>query len=107
MTAIQKSVDTCIVIVDVNVGSENIHMGMLADSVQEVVDIEPNHIEPAPRLGTKLNTDFIRGMGKRDENFLIILDIDKVLSSDDLALLDIQKNVKHQENASDELLAVG
>ena len=84
MNAIEKTVDTCIVIVEVVMGSESLQVGMLADSVQEVVDIDPSQIEPAPKLGTRLNTDFICGMGKRDEMFLIILDIDKVLSADEV-----------------------
>ena len=85
MSAIEKTVDTCIVIVEVAIGSESLQVGMLADSVQEVVDIDPTNIEPAPKLGSRLNTDFIRGMGKRDEMFLIILDIDKVLSADEIS----------------------
>ena len=88
MTAIEKTVDTCIVIVDVNLGADSLHVGMLADSVQEVVDIDPSHVEPAPKLGTRLRTDFIRGMGKRDDRFLIILDIDKVLSHEEFCAID-------------------
>jgi purine-binding chemotaxis protein CheW len=57
----------------------------MADSVQEVLDLEPDEIEPPPKIGTKLNTDFIRGMGKRDEQFIIILNIDKVFSADELS----------------------
>jgi len=88
MTAIEKSVDTCIVIVEVSLGTDFMHVGMLADSVQEVVDIDPSQVEPAPTLGTRLRTDFIRGMGKRDDKFLIILDIDKVLSREELSTID-------------------
>jgi purine-binding chemotaxis protein CheW len=55
--------------------------------VQEVLDLDEEHIAPAPRIGTKLRTEFIRGMGKRDDRFIIILDIDKVFSSDELATL--------------------
>jgi len=47
--------------------------------------MEPDKIEPAPHLGTKLNTEFIKGMGKLDNDFVMILDIDKVFASDDLA----------------------
>lgn len=85
MGSIKRTVDTCIVIVEVNIDGETIQMGALADSVQEVVDVDPNQIGPAPTLGTKLNTDFIEGMAKRGDNFLIILDIDKVLSTDDIS----------------------
>ncbi|MEZ5359718.1 MAG: chemotaxis protein CheW [Candidatus Zixiibacteriota bacterium] len=85
MSAIEKAVDTCIIIAEVTIDGDIIQMGALADSVQEVVDIDPGNISPPPTLGTKLNTDFIKGMGKRGEEFLIILDIDKVLASSDLA----------------------
>ena len=54
--------------------------------MEEVLDLEPGQIEPAPRIGTRLRTEFIKGMGKRDGQFIIILDIDKVFSSDELAL---------------------
>ena len=85
MSATEKTVNTCIVIVEIDIDGELMDMGVLTDSVQEVLDLDPGQIEPPPRLGTKLNTEFIRGMGKRNDRFLIILDIDKVLSSDELA----------------------
>jgi purine-binding chemotaxis protein CheW len=59
-------------------------LGALADSVQEVMELEPEQIEPAPKIGTKLDTAFIKGMGKRDETFIILLDIDKVFSNEEL-----------------------
>jgi len=92
MSAVEKTVDTCIVIVEVEIGSDLLHVGMLADSVQEVVDIDPHQIESAPKLGTRLKTDFIKGMAKRDDKFNIILDIDKVLSGDDLQMLGAVRN---------------
>jgi len=80
-------VNTCIIIAEVTVDNDTTVLGALADSVQEVMDLEPGHIEPAPKIGTRLNTEFIRGMGKRDNTFVIILDIDKVFSIDELALV--------------------
>jgi purine-binding chemotaxis protein CheW len=62
-------------------------LGALADAVQEVIDLGPEHIAPAPRIGTKLKTDFIKGMGKQNDRFVIILDIDQVFSADDLSLV--------------------
>jgi purine-binding chemotaxis protein CheW len=85
MAKTEKTVNTCIIIVEINLEGETTVLGALADSVQEVLDMEPHQIEPAPRIGTKLNTEFIRGMGKRDEQFIIILDIDKVFTSAELA----------------------
>ena len=52
-----------------------------------MIDLEAGQIEPAPRLGTSIHAQFIRGMGKREENFVIILDVDKVFSSDELSLV--------------------
>lgn len=84
MSKTEKTVNTCIIIVEVAVDSETAILGALADSVQEVMDLEPGSIEAAPRIGTRLNTEFIKGMGKRDNSFVIILDIDKVFSVDEL-----------------------
>ncbi|KAF0217436.1 MAG: purine-binding chemotaxis protein [Geobacteraceae bacterium] len=86
MTETDKTLNTCIIIVEIAVDGECTVIGAMADSVQEVIDLEPEQIEPPPRIGTKLNTEFIRGMGKRDDQFIIILDIDKVFSSADLAI---------------------
>ncbi len=80
----EKTVDTCIVVVEINIDGETTILGALVDSVQEVFELEPSQIEPAPRIGTKLRTDFILGMGKRDDQFVIILDIDKVFSCEEL-----------------------
>ncbi len=84
----EKTVDTCIIVVEVSFDEENTIIGALVDSVQEVFELEPDQIEPAPRIGTHLRTEFIKGMGKRDERFIILLDIDKVFSSGELAAID-------------------
>jgi purine-binding chemotaxis protein CheW len=83
----EKTVNTRIIIGQVAIEGEETILGVLADSVHEVMDLEPEKIEPAPKIGTKLNTDFIKGMGKRDEDFVMILDIDKVFSADDLTIV--------------------
>ncbi len=85
MQRTEQTVNTCIIIVEVHLDGENTVIGALADSVQEVIELDPTQIEPAPRIGTRLNTEFIRGMGKRDEQFVIILDIEKVFSAEELA----------------------
>jgi purine-binding chemotaxis protein CheW len=83
----EKTVNTCIIIVEISLDGDTAVLGALADSVQEVIELEPGQIEPAPRIGTRLRTEFIRGMGKRDEHFIIILDIDRVFSADELSLV--------------------
>jgi purine-binding chemotaxis protein CheW len=85
MTLTERTVNTCIIITEVSVDNETAVLGILADSVQEVMDLDQSHIEPAPRIGTRLNTEFIKGMGTRDDSFVILLDIDRIFSSDDLA----------------------
>lgn len=87
MPRTEKTVNTCIIIVEISIEGETTILGALADSVQEVIDLEPGQIEPAPRIGTRLRTEFIRGMGKRDSHFIMILDIDKVFSADELSLV--------------------
>jgi len=87
MSATEKTVNTCVIITEVTVDNDTTVLGALADSVQEVIDLTPADISPAPKIGTRLRTEFIRGMGKRDDRFIIILDIDKVFSSDELAVV--------------------
>ena len=60
-------------------------LGALVDSVQEVFELEPEEIEPPPHIGDRVRTDFIKGMGKRDDKFVMILDIDRVFTAEDLA----------------------
>lgn len=94
----EKTVNTCIVVVEVNLEDTTTVIGALVDSVQEVFEIEPHNIEPAPKIGTKLKTDFIKGMGKQDDKFIIILDIDKVFTTDELELVQDTTNYKPELN---------
>ncbi|MBN1847253.1 MAG: chemotaxis protein CheW [Deltaproteobacteria bacterium] len=87
MSITEKTVDTCIIIMEISLEGESTLLGALADSVQEVLTLEPDQIEPPPRIGTRLKTEFIKGMGKKNDEFVIILDIDKVFSSEELTLL--------------------
>lgn len=87
MSRTEKTVNTCIIIVEIEIDGETTVLGALADSVQEVVGLDPDQIEPPPRIGTRVKTTFIKGMGKRDSGFIIILDIDKVFSVDELTVL--------------------
>ena len=80
----EAGVDACIVIAEVEVDGEPMVLGALADAVQEVIELDEGQIEPPPRMGTRLRTDFIRGMGRRDDAFLILLDVDRVLSAGEI-----------------------
>jgi purine-binding chemotaxis protein CheW len=85
MPGTDRTVNTCIIIVEVDMGGEQTVLGALSDSVKEVLDIEPKDIEPAPRMGTSIKADFIKGIGKQNDTFIILLDIDKVFSEEELA----------------------
>ena len=81
----EATVDTCIIVVEVKFEEENMILGALVDSVQEVFELDPADIEAAPKIGTQHNTDYIKGMGKREDRFIIILNIDKVFSTEDIS----------------------
>jgi purine-binding chemotaxis protein CheW len=85
MSKTEKTVNTCIVVVEMMIEGESTIIGALADSVEEVIDLEPEHIQPAPKMGTQIRTEFIKGMGTRDAQFIMILDIDRVFSAEELS----------------------
>ena len=92
MSKTEKTVNTCIVVMEMLVEGEATVIGALADSVEEVIDLEPEQIQPAPRIGTQIRTDFIKGMGKHDEQFVVILDIDRVFSAEELSAVRAPEN---------------
>ncbi|MBN2711066.1 MAG: purine-binding chemotaxis protein CheW [Planctomycetes bacterium] len=75
--------ETCVIVVEV----DSTLMGIIVDTVREVMDISEKDIEDAPRFGTKVNTEFILGMGKVGEKVKILLDIEKVLSGEELVVM--------------------
>ena len=78
---------TRIVVMELDLDGESTVVGGIADSVHEVIELEPAHINPPPRLAMRWRTELIRGMGRRGDDFLIILDIARVFSTDELALM--------------------
>ena len=78
---------SCIVIIEVESGEEKQDVGVVVDSVSEVLEIPSAEIEPAPSFGARIRADFISGMGKVNGQFVIILDANRVLSVDEMAML--------------------
>lgn len=72
---------SCVVLVDVEVESENLVVGLLADSVHEVVEIPAENIEPPPSFGTRVNIDFLESLGRNGDRFVLILAIDRLLTA--------------------------
>ncbi|MDE2145810.1 MAG: purine-binding chemotaxis protein CheW [Burkholderiales bacterium] len=78
---------TCIVIFDAMRDGERVELGLLVDAVSEVIEIAAGAIEPPPNFGTAVRRDFIRGMGKVAQRFVIILEPDKALDVEEMAAL--------------------
>lgn len=86
LAKIERTVDSRFIIMEIELDQERVVLGALVDSVQEVMELDPDHIEPPSCIGARLRSEFIRGMGKRNSDLIMILDIDRVFSSDELAV---------------------
>ena len=100
----EKSVDTCIIVMEIETEEDKTVLGALVDSVQEVFELEPHQIEPPPRLGTRWRTEFIKGIGKRNTELIIILDIDRVFSSFDMVRMQDTVSTSSPQGAREEEL---
>jgi len=87
MPPIDYSERTCIIVVEIAGQAGTIQIGIVVDAVSEVLNIKKDEIEETPTFGTKLNTGYILGMAKMEGGVKILLDIDQVLSGDELSLL--------------------
>lgn len=77
---------TCILAVETKVGAEQLTLGVLADAVNEVLDLPAEAIEPPPSFGTGVRLDYLTGMGKVGKGFVLLLDVDRVVSASELEL---------------------
>ena len=88
MPAIDYSERTCIIVVEIAGQAGTVQIGIVVDAVSEVLNIKGEDIEETPTFGAKLNTGYILGMAKMEGGVKILLDIDQVLSGDELSLLE-------------------
>jgi purine-binding chemotaxis protein CheW len=88
MGVVDSTDRTCIIVVEIESQSGTVMMGILVDSVSEVLNIKGEEIEDTPTFGTKVDTDYILGMAKMDGGVKILLDIDKVLSEGEVSELE-------------------
>ena len=84
MNKVELTRDSSIIVVEIDVDGEPVTIGALVDEVCEVLDMDASQIEQSPRIGTKLNNEFISGMGNLADKFVIILDINKVFTANEL-----------------------
>lgn len=87
MDSIEYNERTCIIVVEIAGAAKKIPMGIVVDSVSEVLNIKSGDIEDTPNFGSRLETDYILGMAKTGGGVKILLDIDKVLNSEEMAML--------------------
>ena len=72
---------------DINMNGESVHVGALVDSVQEVLEFDDRQIQPPPSIGTRYKSEYIDGMAKINDDFIMILNMDMVFSTEELSLL--------------------
>ncbi|MBI5380641.1 MAG: chemotaxis protein CheW [Opitutae bacterium] len=87
LPAVADTLSTRIIVMELKMDGEIVVAGGLADAVHEVIELEPQEINDPPALGMRWRTDLILGLGRRDDKFIIILDIEKVFSADELVAL--------------------
>ncbi|MCB2195218.1 MAG: chemotaxis protein CheW [Bacteroidetes bacterium] len=87
MTATEYTTNTCIIVMEVEMEGEQVQVGALVDSVQAVVEIENEDIQPPPSIGSKFKSEFIEGMAKVDDKFIMILNMEKVFSTDEIVTI--------------------
>jgi len=85
---VETTIDTRIVVMEVNLDGDITVLGAIADSVNEVMELEPDQIEPPPKIGSRWRTEFIKGVGKRNQQFIILLDVDRLFSTHELAIVE-------------------
>ncbi|MFW6103722.1 MAG: chemotaxis protein CheW [Bacteroidota bacterium] len=102
MSPTEYTANTCIVVMEVEVEGENVQVGAIVDSVQEVLEIEQDQIQPPPTIGNRIKSEFIYGMAKIADKFIMILDMDKVFSAEEIE--DVQASTergRHQQPADE------
>jgi purine-binding chemotaxis protein CheW len=106
MTKTQRTVDSRIVVMELSLDGDQTILGAMADSVHEVMELEPEQIEDPPSIGSRWKTEFIKGIGKRNNEFIIILDIDRIFNTDELMVVKETVGSEYAEEAQKEV-AVG
>ncbi len=94
----EVDVDTCIIIIEIKIEGATTVLGVLADQVQEVIELRPEQMEVVPSLGTRVKNEFIHAMGKIEDRFVIVLDMQHVFSA---IQLDNVNNSAAQVNTKD------
>lgn len=92
MNVQEKTVDTSIIIIDTDYGEEKVTLGVLVDAAKKVIKLDDTQLEPPPKVGMKLNIEYITAIGKCDNDFIILLNSDKIFSEQELLTASESKN---------------
>lgn len=95
MTETMYTEKTCIIVMELHLDNEKVFVGGLVDEVVAVIDLEENQIEPPPGIGSKYKSDFIYGMAKQEDNFIMLLNMERVFSDEEI--IDLKMNTKQTE----------
>ena len=99
MSPIEFTINTCIIVLKIEMNEEEIMVGALVDSVSEVFEMEESKIQASPTIGTKYKADFIQGMIKENDHFMMLLNIDAVFSSDELeSIIEKREHANPEQN---------
>lgn len=83
----EYTTNTCILVLDIDISGESVHVGALVDSVLEVIEIDDNQIQPPPSIGSKYKSEFIEGVAKINDEFIMLLNMDMIFSTQEVSLL--------------------
>ena len=83
---------SCVIIVEIQIQGDRAEAGILVDSVEQVLDMAPDMIEPAPNFGSGVPTNFISGMARFENRFVILLDLDLVLAPEEMRTFSPRSN---------------
>ena len=103
MTPTEYTNNTCIIVLDIVIDNDSIQVGALVDGVQAVLEIEREQIMPAPSIGSKYRSEFIEGVANINDNFVMILDMDAIFSSDDLSSMILKTEETKQKETIEEV----
>ncbi|MDC7125660.1 MAG: chemotaxis protein CheW [Spirochaetales bacterium] len=97
----KQTQDTAVIVTEISTDEDTFQIGIMVDAAKEVITLEKEEIEEPPRLGMFIDNKYLKGMGKLGDNFVIILNIDKILSEEDLSKL-AEAKVEEPENSEKE-----
>ncbi len=94
---VEYTIDTCIIVIEIKVEDEVIQVGTLVDQVLEVIEIGKSHIQPSPTIEAKYPLEYIQGMFRKDDNFIMLVSLEKVFSIDEVYFMqDTNDNEQEQ-----------